>query len=255
MPRPFPDAQLDFPYDSRPEARVNTNFISDATLAREIDNKQRASIAATAQALENAGANFAYFDDQLIVGAQAPSQAIRVYYDEAAEKGDIMFPVDIQEVSGETLFTVRKTPRSSNPTSDAIGMCSADTEVGSTALVLTRGLIQDIPYPRTLESDPNTYDVAIIGNDGSSGWQLREPQAYGETLLQSGQKLIGTFLNFRPGPPALYDILLTGFQQSNYEARSARVTNFASQGQLVRIPESAAAVSYTHLTLPTICSV
>ena len=224
MALPHPDPQFDFPYDQAPEG--NSGFINNNTDASLIDDKIRQLLADTAQALRKASANIDYLDQQGVTVNRAVNQDIQVYFDAAARKGEIVFPVDVQTRDGVDYITVRPEPQPGNATGDAIAVVPADTEVGVLAPVRARGFVKGILWPVGL-TPPTAYQRAVIEYDADDGWRLVDPVDYGIDIVRAGQKLIGFYTSYDEGPPATVDMFLTGFQQSNLNAPPNVVYNRA----------------------------
>ena len=220
MPLPNRDPQLQFPYDVTPEG--NSSYISNQTDAGLIDDKIRVLLAETAKALRQIGQNFNYLDEQGVALSREIDADINVYFDQEIRKGLIVFPSDQQERDGTDYITVRNTPAPGNISIDALGMVPANTQVGEIARIRTRGIVKDIFWPTDL-TPPDEYQVALIEHDPQTGWSLVDPVSYDTNIIHPGQKMIGFYLDYTPGPPATYSIFLTGFQQSNLQAAAEPV--------------------------------
>ena len=212
MPLPNTDPKLGFPYDVTPAA--NSSFINNNTDASLIDDKVRELAAESAQAFAGARENFDYLNEREDQITRTDQQEFLAYFDGSAIKGSIVFPVDIQEVDETDRITVRQTPLENNVTGDAIGMVPEDTDFGDLAPVRTRGIIKDIFWPGDL-TPPEEFQQVMIEYDAREGWKLGEPVGFDTNIIRPGQKLIGHYLSYDPGPPSVATLFLTGFQQSN----------------------------------------
>ena len=244
MALPNTDAKLGVPYNVQPSG--NTSLASNRTDAGEIDDRFRVVAAEMAKLGEKAAENDSYLNDRETTITRSPTREINVSFDQAARKGQFVFPVDIQEHDGVEYPTVRATPLASNITTDCIGIVPEDTEVGALAPIQTRGILTDILWPTDL-TPPEAKQQAVIEYDADRGWMLADPITYADNILQPGQKLIGMYRSYDAGPPARYSLILTGFSQSNLNAPPAVVHQVIANGvQRARIANNAANLERYH---------